>query len=134
MDDLPIPVTAARAPKAVGPYSQAVRYGGLLFVSGCLGLDPATGSLAEGLEAQAERALANLEAILRAAGTDAGRVLKTTVFLRDMGAFDAVNAVYAGHFRPPFPARSCVEVGRLPRNAEVEIEAVAALTEAAGSR
>jgi 2-iminobutanoate/2-iminopropanoate deaminase len=113
------------APAAVGPYSQAIRAGGLIFTAGQVGSDPATGELADGVAGQAERALRNLEAILDAAGTSLDRVTKTTIFLTDVSAFATVNEVYARHFSPPYPARSTVGVKELPKGALVEIEAVA---------
>ena len=118
-------ITSQDAPKAIGPYSPAVSRGGLVFLSGQLGLDPATGELASGLRAQAERALANLEALLAAAGLGMADVAKTTIFLADMADFGAVNEVYATHFSAPFPARSTVQVAALPKGGLVEIEAVA---------
>jgi 2-iminobutanoate/2-iminopropanoate deaminase len=113
------------APAAIGPYSQAIRAAGLVLTAGQVGIDPATGELADGVAQQAERALRNLAAILDAAGTSPDRVLKTTIFLADMDDFATVNEVYARHFSPPFPARSTVAVAALPRGALVEIEAVA---------
>jgi len=113
------------APAAIGPYSQAIQAGGLVFTAGQLGLDPTGGELAAGAAAQADRALRNLSAILDAAGTSLGRVVKTTIFLADMGDFAAVNEVYASHFSTPYPARSTVAVKTLPKDALVEIEAVA---------
>lgn len=123
----PRPVTSPEAPKAIGPYSQAVELGGFLFLSGQLGLDPATGELAEGVRAQAERALRNLQAVLAAKGADLGAVAKTTIFLADMKDFSVVNEVYAALFGDHRPARSTVQVAGLPRGALVEIEAVAAV-------
>ena len=114
------------APAAVGPYSQGIEAGSLVFCSGQIGMDPGSGQLVEGLEAQAERALANLRAVLDAAGLDMADVVKTTVFLTDMSTFDALNAVYARHFGDPPPARSTVAVAALPRGALLEIEAIAA--------
>jgi 2-iminobutanoate/2-iminopropanoate deaminase len=113
------------APAAIGPYSQAIQAGGLVFTAGQLGLDPTGGELAAGAAAQADRALRNLSAILDAAGTSLERVVKTTIFLADMGDFAAVNEVYAAHFSTPYPARSTVAVKALPKDALVEIEAVA---------
>jgi 2-iminobutanoate/2-iminopropanoate deaminase len=113
------------APAAIGPYSQAIQAGGLVFTAGQLGLDPTAGELADGAAAQADRALRNLSAILDAAGTSLERVVKTTIFLADMADFAAVNEVYASHFSPPYPARSTVAVKTLPKDALVEIEAVA---------
>ncbi len=113
------------APAAIGPYSQAIAVDGLLFCSGQLGLDPATGDLAEGVEAQAERSLRNLTAVLDAAGLAWADVVKTTIFLADIADFASVNAVY-GRFMPePPPARSTVGVAALPKGGLVEIEAVA---------
>ncbi len=113
------------APAAIGPYSQAIATDGLLLCSGQLGLDPATGSLVEGVEAQAERSLQNLGAVLEAAGLSFEDVLKTTIFLADMADFAVVNAVY-GRFMPdPPPARSTVAVAALPKGGLVEIEAIA---------
>ncbi|MGH2475562.1 MAG: RidA family protein, partial [Candidatus Limnocylindrales bacterium] len=114
------------APGAVGPYSQAIASGDLLFCSGQLGLDPVSGALVEGgVEAQAERALRNLEAVLDAAGLSFNDVLKTTIFLADIEDFAAVNAVYARHMPDPPPARSTFGVGALPKGGRVEIEAIA---------
>jgi 2-iminobutanoate/2-iminopropanoate deaminase len=118
-------VTAPGAPAAIGPYSQAIASEGFLFCSGQLGMDPAGGRLLEGVEAQAERAMANLEAVLAAAGLTMGDVVKTTIFLADLGDFAAVNAVYARHVVAPAPARSTVQVAALPLGARVEIEAIA---------
>ena len=122
-------VSTPNAPAAVGPYSQAVRSGDLLFLSGQVALDPQSGTLVEGgIEAQTERAILNLKAVLEAAGAPLSSVIKTTCFLTDMGHFQAFNAVYAKHFaaHPP-PARATVQVSALPRGAIVEIEAVARL-------
>ena len=114
------------APKAIGPYSQAIAHGGVAYCSGQLGLDPATGELvAGGIEAQTHRVFANIKAVLAAGGSDLGRVVKTTVFLKNMGDFVAMNGVYAGYFTDPSPARSTVEVARLPKDALVEIEVTA---------
>ncbi len=118
-------ISTAGAPAAIGPYSQAVATDGLVFCSGQLGLDPETGELAQGVEAQADRALRNLAAVLDAAGLTLADVLKTTIFLADMGDFAAVNAVYARHMPDPPPARSTVQVAALPKAGLVEIEAIA---------
>ena len=116
------------APAAIGPYSQAIQIGDLLFVSGQVPIDPSTGAIAEGdIKAQAQQSLNNLKAILNAAGTNMGAVVKTTVFLADMNDFAAMNEVYAQFFQEPFPARSAVQVARLPKDAKVEIEAIAQL-------
>ncbi len=119
-------VVTRGAPNAIGPYSQAVRAGGMVFVSGQIPLDPATGEIvAGGIAAQAERALENLGAILTAAGCGFADVAKTTIFLTDLSHFAVVNDLYARAFAPPFPARATVQVAALPRGALVEIEAVA---------
>ena len=115
-----------QAPAAIGPYSQAVSKNGLLFVSGQLGLDPATGALAEGVEAQTRRALQNLVAILAAAGLGTKNVLKATIYVANMDDFALVNKLYAETFAPPFPAREVVQAARLPKNGLVEISAIAA--------
>lgn len=123
-------VQSDSAPKALGPYSQAVRWGSLLFLSGQVGIDPATGKLVEGgVEAQARQVFRNLEAVLAAAGINLRRVLKTTVLLKDMADFQAVNRIYAELVPPPYPARAAFAVKELPLGAEVEIEAVAAMME-----
>ena len=114
-----------RAPAAVGPYSQAIQAGNLLITSGQLGLEPETGSLPEGVEAQAEQSLKNVDAILAEAGLARTDVIKTTVFIRNMGDFAAVNRIYAAYFGDHKPARSCVEVSALPKNGLVEIEVIA---------
>ena len=118
-------ISTGGAPSALGPYSQGIDAGGLVFCSGQLGLDPATGELATGVEAQAERALRNLGAVLDAAGVGWADVAKTTIFLADIGDFAAVNAVYSSFMTDPPPARSTVQVGALPKGALVEIEAIA---------
>ncbi len=113
------------APAAIGPYSQAIAVGDLVFCSGQLGLDPATGNLLDGAEAQAERSMLNLRAVLDAAGLTFEDVVKTTIFLADMNDFTVVNAIY-GRFMPdPPPARSTVQVAALPKGGRVEIEAIA---------
>jgi 2-iminobutanoate/2-iminopropanoate deaminase len=119
-------ISTAAAPAAIGPYSQAIRTGNLLFVSGQIPLDPATGQVVDGdIRAQTRQVLKNLAAILEAAGSSLGAVVKTTVYLRDLGEFAAMNEVYAEFFRDQPPARATVEVARLPRDAAVEIEVVA---------
>ena len=118
-------ITAQNAPAAVGPYSHAVMAGDVLFTSGQLGLDPATGELKEGVEAQTTQALENLKAVLEAASLSMKNVVKTVVFLDNMGDFAAVNAIYATYFEGDTPARSCVQVAALPKGGLVEIEAVA---------
>lgn len=121
-------ITSENAPKAIGPYSMAIKAGSFVFTSGQLGLDPVTGSLVEGgVEAETRQALTNLSNILQAAGTSLGRVVKTTVFLRDINDFARMNAVYAEFFVENPPARSAFQVAALPKGGAVEIEAVAAL-------
>ncbi len=119
-------VSTGRAPAALGPYSQAVKAHGYIWCSGQIPIDPATGTIhAEGIEAQARQAIGNLKNVLEAAGSGLNRVVKTTVFIRHMDDFAALNAVYAELFGAAKPARSCVEVSCLPKGALVEIEAVA---------
>ena len=122
-------VRSEKAPSPVGPYSQAVIHGKLVFVSGQIPLDPKTERLVEGpIEAQAERTLANLAAVLEAAGSSLERVVRTTVYLTNLELFPRVNEIYGHHFRAdPKPARSTVEVARLPLGAAVEIDAIATL-------
>lgn len=122
------PIHTESAPKAIGPYSQAIIANGFVFCSGQTGIDPATGKLVEGdVQAQAERVLTNLKAVLEAAGTSLANVVKTTVFLHDMGDFQAMNAVYSRYFPENPPARTTVGNLNLPLNCLVEIEAVAVL-------
>ncbi|KAE8255027.1 hypothetical protein A4X13_0g3185 [Tilletia indica] len=117
-----------KAPKAIGPYSQATIHNGLVFCSGCIPFDPVKMECVEGgIEAQTQRALDNLFAVLEASGSDKSHVLKTTVFLKDMNDFAKVNGVYEAAFAPYKPARSAVEVARLPRDVLVEVEAIAAV-------
>jgi 2-iminobutanoate/2-iminopropanoate deaminase len=119
-------IHTASAPKAIGPYSQAIQTGNLLFTAGQVGVDPATGNLVTGgIGAETRQVLHNIEAILRAAGINKDKVVKTTVFLQDMNDFQAMNAVYAEFFGEHKPARSTVEVARLPKDVMVEIEVVA---------
>ncbi len=122
-------VHTEKAPAAVGPYSQAVRVGSFVFTAGQVGLDPETGTLRDGLEAQTRQALANLQAVLEAAGTDLAHVVKTTIFMTDLSAFKQVNAIYGEVFTENPPARSTVQVAALPLGALVEIEAIAVLPE-----
>ncbi|NLT58213.1 MAG: RidA family protein [Clostridiales bacterium] len=120
------PVVSAQAPAAIGPYSQGVRAAGLVFVSGQLPIDPATGNFPQGISEQTKQSIENCRAILESAGLSLANVVKTTVFLKDMNNFAAMNEVYASYFAQPFPARAAVEVARLPRDAMVEIEMIAA--------
>jgi len=115
-----------RAPKAIGPYSQAVAAGGFVFASGQIPLVPSTGELNTGtIEDQTRQALSNLRAVLEAAGCGLDDAVKTTVYLQDMNDFSRMNAVYGEFFKPPYPARAAVQVARLPKDAKVEVEAVA---------
>ena len=114
-----------KAPAAIGPYSQAIRIEDTLFTSGQLGIDPATGKLAEGVQAQTEQSLRNIAAILEEGSFARTDVVKTTVYIKDMGDFAAVNEIYSAFFGDHKPARSCVEVARLPKDGLVEIEVVA---------
>ena len=114
-----------KAPAAIGPYSQAVRIEDMLFTSGQLGTDPATGNLAEGMEAQTEQSLRNIAAILEEAGFVRTDVVKTTIFMKNMDDFGTVNQIYSAFFGDHRPARSCVEVAQLPKGGLVEIEVVA---------
>jgi 2-iminobutanoate/2-iminopropanoate deaminase len=121
-------VSTTRAPQAIGPYSQAIRAGDLVFVSGQIPLDPATGAPVAGdIAAQTRRVMQNLQAVLEAAGTSLGAVVKTTIFLADLGDFAVVNEVYGGYFTPPAPARATVQVARLPKDVRIEIDAIARL-------
>lgn len=117
-------ITTDKAPGAIGPYSQAIRAGGFLFVSGQIPVDPATGAISEDITAQTRQSLTNLAAIIEAAGASLADVVKTTVFIKDMGQFPIINDAYAAFFPEAPPARACVEVARLPKDVLVEIEAV----------
>lgn len=118
-------INTTAAPAAIGPYSQAIRAGDYVFTSGQIGLEPESGKLVEGVEAQTKQVLANLKAVLAAAGASFEQIVKTTIFLVDMGDFQAVNTLYAAEFAAQPPARSTVQVAALPRKAVVEIEVVA---------
>ena len=118
-------VSTELAPKAIGPYSQAVRVGNLVFMSGQLGADPETGDLKDGVVAQTQQAVDNIGAILTSLGLNYTHVVKTTVFVKDLDDFATVNEVYGRVFKDAAPARSCVEVSRLPKRALVEIECIA---------
>lgn len=119
-------IKTEKAPAAIGPYSQAVKHGDFVFVSGCLGINPATGQLADGgVEAQARQSLENLKEVLEAAGSSFDKVVKATVFIKDMNDFPKINEIYGEYFTKNHPARSCVEVARLPKDGLVEIEAIA---------
>ena len=119
-------VSAPNSAKPIGPYSPAIRAGNLLFVSGQVGFDPASGALVDGdISAQTEQVMRNITSLLHAAGTDFGHVVRTTVYLADMGEFATMNEVYARYVVDPPPARSTVQVARLPRDARVEIDVIA---------
>ena len=118
-------VSTPNAPAALGPYSQAVDTGSTVYCSGQLSLDPATGNLADGVQAQTHQALKNLQAVLNEAGLSLDNVVKTTVFVQDLADFGTVNEIYGTYFHGGFPARSCVQIAALPKNALVEIECIA---------
>jgi len=119
-------ITNRKAPAAIGPYSAALKIGNLVFASGQLPINPATGEIVKGeIEAQAKRSLENLKAVLEPYSIGLENIVKTTIFLKDMTYFSRVNKVYSEYFTSQFPARSCVEVARLPKDAEIEIEAIA---------
>jgi len=121
-------VSTSAAPQAIGPYSQGIRAGSLLFVSGQVPIDPSTGNIIDGdVDAQTHRVLRNIGEILRAGGASFDNVVRTTVFLADMNDFAAMNAVYATYFSAPAPARATVQVSRLPKDARVEIDVIAAI-------
>lgn len=122
-------VQTNKAPGAIGPYSQAIRSGNFLFVSGQIPIDPATGELVRsGIADETKKVLDNLKAILEAAGGNLSDVVKTTIFIKDMNQFGTINEVYGSYFQQPFPARATVEVARLPKDVNVEIEAIANLS------
>ena len=119
-------ISTAHGPKAIGPYSQAIRANGFIFISGQVAFDPSTGNLLEGdIAAQTDRVMKNLKAIVEAAGSTLDKVVKTTVFLKDMNEFTKMNEVYGKYFAAAPPARATVEVARLPRDVRVEIELIA---------
>jgi 2-iminobutanoate/2-iminopropanoate deaminase len=118
-------ISTPKAPAAIGPYSQAIEVNGMVYTSGVIPVDPQSGAIPEGSKAQATQALTNLSNLLEAAGTSMDNVVKTTVFIKEMDDFGTINEVYAGFFTGTFPARSCVEVARLPKDVLLEIEAVA---------
>ena len=120
-------VSTDKAPAAIGPYSQAQIVGGLVYTSGQIPIDPATGAIVEGLEAQAHQVFKNIATLLEAAGSHISKVVKTTVFIKNMDDFAAINAVYGQYFSQPYPARSCVEVARLPKDVLLECEVIAEL-------
>ena len=114
-----------KAPAAIGPYSQAIEVNGMVYTSGVIPVDPATGNIPEGSVAQADQAFKNMSNLLEAAGTSMANVVKTTVFIKEMNDFAAINEVYAKYFPEPYPSRSCFEVARLPKDVMLEIEVIA---------
>ena len=119
-------ISTDKAPAAIEPYSQAIEVNGMIYTSGMIPIDPSTGELVTGsVEAQAEQAISNLEALLAASGSSIEKAVKTVVFISNMDDFGKINEVYAKHFKEPYPARSCVQVARLPKDVAIEIEAVA---------
>lgn len=118
-------INTDKAPAAIGPYSQAIEVNGVVYTSGVIPVDPATGEIPDGSVAQAKQAFSNMKNLLEAAGTSMENVIKTTVFIKEMNDFAAINEVYANYFPEPFPARSCVEVARLPKDVMLEIEVIA---------
>ena len=119
-------ISTDKAPAAIGPYSQAVEAGGFVYASGQIPIDPATGNIPEGIEAQAKQALTNVKNLIEAAGLTLDNVVKTSVFIKNMGDFAKVNEIYATFFTKDYPARSCVEVSALPKGVLIEVEVVAA--------
>ncbi|SES18362.1 RidA family protein [Salipaludibacillus aurantiacus] len=119
------PIQTTEAPSAIGPYSQAVRTGDVIYTSGQIGLDPASGEMAEGLEKQAHQVMKNVKAVLAAADCEMNDVVKAMIFMQNMDDFVTVNEIYASYFEEPYPARSAVEVSRMPKGALVEVEVIA---------
>lgn len=118
-------ISTDQAPAAIGPYSQAIEVNGMIYTSGMIPVIPATGEVVEGLEAQARQALTNVKNLLESQGSSMEKVVKTTVFIKNMDDFSKINEIYAGFFKGAFPARSCVEVARLPKDVLLEVEAIA---------
>ena len=119
-------VATNNAPNAIGPYSQAIEVNGMVFTSGVIPVDPATGVIPEGVEAQATQAFTNLTNLVEASGAAMSQVVKTTVFIKEMNDFGKINEIYAKFFKEPYPSRSCVEVARLPKDVLLEVEAIVA--------
>lgn len=119
-------ISTDKAPGAIGPYSQAIEVNGMVFTSGVIPVDPATGVIPEGVEAQATQAFTNLTNLVEASGAAMSRVVKTTVFIKEMNDFGKINEIYAKFFKEPYPSRSCVEVARLPKDVLLEVEAIVA--------
>ncbi len=118
-------ISTDKAPSAIGPYSQAIEINGMVYTSGVIPVDPATGAIGDGVEAQAEQAFKNLCNLVEASGSKVENIVKTTVFIKEMNDFGKINEIYKKYFREPFPARSCVEVARLPKDVLLEVEAIA---------
>ena len=118
-------ISTTNAPAAIGPYSQAIEVNGMVFASGQIPVNPATGEIPEGIEAQAEQVMNNVKNLLEAAGTSVDQVVKTSVFIKNMDDFATINGIYAKYFAKDCPARSCVEVARLPKDVLLEMEAIA---------
>ena len=118
-------ISTDKAPGAIGPYSQAIEVNGMVFTSGVIPVDPATGVIPEGVEAQATQAFTNLTNLVEASGAAMSQVVKTTVFIKEMNDFGKINEIYAKFFKEPYPSRSCVEVARLPKDVLLEVEAIA---------
>ena len=119
-------ISTDKAPGAIGPYSQAIELNGMVFTSGVIPVDPATGVIPEGVEAQATQAFTNLTNLVEASGAAMSQVVKTTVFIKEMNDFGKINEIYAKFFKEPYPSRSCVEVARLPKDVLLEVEAIVA--------
>lgn len=119
-------ISTVNAPAAIGPYSQAIEVNGMIYTSGQLPVDPKSGQAPSGIEAQTEQVMKNMKMLLEAAGSSMEQVIKTTVFIKDMEDFGKINEIYAAYFKSDCPARSCVEVARLPKDVLIEMEAVAA--------
>ncbi|MGN0479956.1 MAG: RidA family protein [Lachnospiraceae bacterium] len=118
-------IATDKAPSAIGPYSQAIEINGMVYTSGVIPVDPATGVIPEGVEAQANQAFKNLCNLVEASGSKVENIVKTTVFIKEMNDFGKINEIYKTYFKEPFPARSCVEVARLPKDVLLEVEAIA---------
>ena len=119
-------ISRDKAPAAIGPYSQAIEVNGMVFTSGVIPVDPQTGVIPATIEEQANQAFSNLKNLIEASGATIDKVIKTTVFIKEMNDFGKINEIYATYFKEPFPARSCVEVARLPKDVMLEVEAVVA--------
>ena len=119
-------ISTDKAPGAIGPYTQAIEVNGMVFTSGVIPVDPATGVIPEGVEAQATQAFTNLTNLVEASGAAMSQVVKTTVFIKEMNDFGKINEIYAKFFKEPYPSRSCVEVARLPKDVLLEVEAIVA--------